>query len=303
MRSAVIGFIFLAQLALGSNQRQATMDVQNNVSTIGVSSSTVSGSRSRKSHKGTRSGRSGKSHKGTSSGTNSARHRNQELKRTERPIAEDTTSKEVPRDMSPVKLAIMDHRHALEQSFEVQYGYRLRFLYWITAWQTVPLNLPSTVLASLRLTNCDVKQCFDNIPQEGRDGLLEVIAHPIIEAFNFTQKYIFIPIDVDDYPISNRAVFAYSQPWTPPNGTLVRWICITQPLALEVARLYLTSLFMMVGPTLDRQVLGNPMGGSPSSHFLNLYLDHYEYRWAQSVAALAASHPAYRLAQAMLCFF
>ena len=207
--------------------------------------------------------------------------------------------------LSPVKLAIMDHRHALEQSFEAQHGYRLRFLYWITAWQTVPLNLPSTVLASLRLINCDVKQCFDNIPQEGRDGLLEVIAHPIMEAFDFTQKLIFIPMDADDYPISNRAVFANSQPWTPPNGTIVRWICITRPLALEVARLYLTSLFVMVGPTLARQVLGIPMGGSPSSHFLDLYLDHYEYRWAQSVAALAVSHPAraYRLAMAMLYFF
>ena len=73
MRSAVIGFIFLAQLALGSNRQQATMDAQKYVSGIGVSGNRVSGSRSGtsgKSHKGTRCGkgtRSGKSAKGTRS--------------------------------------------------------------------------------------------------------------------------------------------------------------------------------------------------------------------------------------------
>ena len=62
---------------------------------------------------------------------------------------------------------------------------------------------------------------------------------------------------------------------------------------------------MKVGHTLARQVLGIPMGGSPSSHFLDLYLDHYEYRWARAVAGLAAYNPtqAYRLANAMRYFY
>ena len=45
MRSAVIVFIFMAQLAQGFNQQLATMDTETNASGIGVSNSRVSGSR------------------------------------------------------------------------------------------------------------------------------------------------------------------------------------------------------------------------------------------------------------------
>jgi hypothetical protein len=207
--------------------------------------------------------------------------------------------------LSPVKTAITEHRHDLQLSFEAQYGYELRFLYWITAWQTVPLNLPTTVPSRLRLINCDVKQCFDNIPLEGDDGLLNIVAHPITEAYDYTGNNIYIALDADDNVLDDKSKFAATQPWTPYGRSRARWIMISLDEALEIIQLYLTSLFVMVGTTLTRQVLGIPMGGSPSSHFLDLYLDHYEYRWARAVEGLAALKPARarRLAGAMRHFY
>ena len=207
--------------------------------------------------------------------------------------------------LGSVKHAILEHRYTMQQSFEDQYGFTLRFYYWIDAWQSMPLNLPDTVGSELRLINCDVKQRFDDIPLDGPDGLLQVITHPVHEAYDYTQRDIYVAIDHDDLVIPKRHKFAANYPWTPPGGKVKRWLCIPRALALTITHLYLTSLFVMVGPTLARQVLGIPMGGSPSSHCLDLYLDHYEYRWARSVASIAAQTPAiaYRFAQAMLYFF
>ena len=207
--------------------------------------------------------------------------------------------------LGSVKHAILQHRYTLQQSFEEQYDFALRFYYWIDAWQSMRLNLPDTVTADLRLINCDVKQCLDNIPLDGPDGLLQVITHPIHEAYDYTQQDIYVAFDHDDSPIPKRHKFADTYPWTPPGGRAKQWIRIPRALALTIVHLYLTSLFVRVGPTLARQVLGIPMGGSPSSHYLDLYLDHYEYRWVRSVALLATQEPdtAYRFAMAMRYFF
>ena len=153
--------------------------------------------------------------------------------------------------------------------------------------------------------NSDVKQCFDNTPLHGNDGLLHVITTPITEAYDYNGNDIYVALDADDNVVGSKSKFAANTPWTPPGGAVSRWVPVTLALALEIIQLYLTTLFVKVGHTLARQVLGIPMGGSPSSHFLDLYLDHYEYRWAQAVAGLAAYDPtrARRLANAMRYFY
>ena len=204
-----------------------------------------------------------------------------------------------------VKQAILEHRHQLQTDFESQHGFTLRFFYWVTSWQTVALNLPTRVNRSHRFINCDVKKCFDNIPLQGPDGLLQIITHPINEAYDFTLQSIYIALDQMDEVIPKSSCFATNMPWCGTDAKVRKWLKITRSTAHKLIQLYLTTMFVSVGSVLARQTMGIPMGGSPSSHLLDLYLDHYEYRWARTINVLTQTNMmlARQWAEAMQYFF
>ena len=185
-----------------------------------------------------------------------------------------------------VQPQVVAHRDELQQQVWDEHGVALRFRFSVNSWTQIPLNLPEYVPSACSFITGDVKQCFENIPLDGPDGLDKATAAYIHEGFDRAGMALFIPLDVDGL-VAGKARFARATP--PLWGKVRTWLCVDADLAVEMAVFYARITVIRTGQFLVLQVVGIPMGGPPCSQYCDIYLDHYEYGLACRIRQALAS--------------
>lgn len=134
--------------------------------------------------------------------------------------------------LSAICEAALEHCTLLQQRFRDEYGLDLRYNFWIDSWLVVPLHLPSVVDEAWRLMCCDIKQCFDNVPIKGEEGLETIIPEVMHEGFTFKSgKLLWVPFDSQGMPLK-KAKFSRSTPWAGEHSNVDSYKHISSDLAV-----------------------------------------------------------------------
>ena len=170
------------------------------------------------------------------------------------------------------------------------HGFKLRFRFGITAWQTLVLNLPAQVPSDYTVNVGDIKDAFPSLPLHGPQGVFEMTRHHVLEAFGAAGKaFLAIPVD-DTGAIRGKAKFVNSESYSDISfGSVSRHIVLSPE---DLYYLIVKTLELdLVGSTevILKPTIGVPIGGPASSYLLEATADQWEYKAALRIAKLANS--------------
>lgn len=131
----------------------------------------------------------------------------------------------------------------------------------------------------------DITRCYESIPLDGPDNIVDAIAHIIKIGFQQAKSKhpkatpkVWIRIDN-----SGQAARASWETSCPSYGT---WFSLDEPQLCDLHRWLMQNCFVALGDRVWRQRLGIPMGFACSPLWCNLYLMHYEILFIQRLARL-----------------
>lgn len=145
------------------------------------------------------------------------------------------------------------------------------------------LNLPDKIHD---IFVADIAHCYEAIPLEGKDNLMDAITKLI--SFAFQQKRI-------DHPKSEQVLWvrfdenkmsAVTTRWAThsPSGGI--WVELTEDRLVSLNRWLSSNCFVTLGDRVWRQTSGIPMGFSCSPLWCNLYFLYYEATFISRLAKL-----------------
>jgi len=131
----------------------------------------------------------------------------------------------------------------------------------------------------------DVTRCYESIPLDGPDNIMDAIAHIVKIGFQHAKSKhrtavpnIWIRTDS-----SGQAVRASWETCQPSYGT---WFSIDESLLIRLHQWLVSNCYIALGDRVWKQRLGIPMGFACSPLWCNLYLMHYEILFIQRLARL-----------------
>jgi hypothetical protein len=186
--------------------------------------------------------------------------------------------------------AIVKKRDLEYHAFYAKHGFKLRFHFGITAWQTLVLNLPASVPSGYTLHVGDVQDAFPSLPLHGKHGVLEMTRLHVLEAYEAAGKpYLAVPVDATG-EIRGTAKFVTSDAYSDISyGLVTRHVMLTPE---DLYYLIVKTLdFDLVGSSevILKPTIGVPIGGPASSFLLEATADRWEYQAALRIAVLAES--------------
>ena len=160
-------------------------------------------------------------------------------------------------------------------------------MFWlINSVVEVSLNLPES-LSDIFVA--DVRRCYESIPLEGDDNLLDAIAHLIHLGFKQETKShprsipkVWIRVDRDGQ--AARAKWASASP-------LGQWFYLDEKRLVALHSWLIHNCFVNMGDRVWQQIRGIPMGFSCSPLWCNLYLLFYEMQFIQRLCSTEPSGP------------
>jgi len=179
-------------------------------------------------------------------------------------------------------------RLAESEDFYAKHGYRLRFRFGISSWQTVALSLPQRVPEGYSIHVGDIQDAFPSLPLSGEDSVYLLVERHTREAFG-DMPYLAIPLDENDC-VKGKAKFAMSERISSLSyGPVVRHLVLTEEQVVACIHMSLQvdvvgSHTMVASPTR-----GVPIGGNASSLLLDVCCDQWEVGCSRRVVQLADS--------------
>lgn len=183
-------------------------------------------------------------------------------------------------------MALLEHVKEWAKATEQGYRNFLRCqtsIFWlVNSSVEVALNLPEKIQD---VFVADVTRCYESIPLQGPDNLIDAISNIIKLGFrqakhNHPRADPRIWIRVDSEGCAARATWATSCP------SYGQWFSMTEEQLVERHKWLMLNCFVALGDRVWRQKLGIPMGFSCSPLWCNLYLLHYEISFIQRLARL-----------------
>jgi len=156
-------------------------------------------------------------------------------------------------------------------------------IFWmINSSVEAALNLPEHLRD---IFVADITRCYESIPLDGPDNIMDAIAHIIRIGFQQakTKHPIAVPkiwIRTDSSGHAARAAWGTSHP---SYGT---WFAIDELQLTKLHHWLIRNYYIALGDRVWRQRLGIPMGFACSPLWCNLYLMHYEIMFIQRLARL-----------------
>jgi len=156
-------------------------------------------------------------------------------------------------------------------------------IFWmVNSSVEVALNLPAKMND---VFVADITRCYESIPLDGPDNLVDAVAHIIRLGFRQAKSkhpratpMIWVRTDKDGNPM--RAVWDTSRP---SHGT---WFPLDEAQIIGIHRWLMQNCYIALGDRVWKQTLGIPMGFSCSPLWCNLYLLLYEINFIQRLARL-----------------
>jgi hypothetical protein len=145
------------------------------------------------------------------------------------------------------------------------------------------LNLPEKIHD---IFVADITHCYEAIPLDGDDNLMNAISSLISKAFR--QNHIEHPRSIHKLWVKfdeGKSVATTSR-WasnTPSNGL---WVELTEDRLVEIIQWLVSNCFVTLGDRVWKQIAGIPMGFSCSPLWCNLYFLHYESSFITRLAQL-----------------
>jgi hypothetical protein len=147
----------------------------------------------------------------------------------------------------------------------------------------IALNLPDKVYD---VFVADITHCYEAIPLEGDDNLMDAISKLI--SFAYQQKKIEHPRSMQSLWVrfDEGKGIASSTRWAShcPNGEI--WVEISEERLVALNRWLSSNCFVTLGDRIWQQVSGIPMGFSCSPLWCNLYFLYYETGFISRLATL-----------------
>jgi hypothetical protein len=156
-------------------------------------------------------------------------------------------------------------------------------LYWIIdSVMDATLNLPDKIHDILV---ADITRCYESIPLNGPDNLLQAIS--FITKIAFKQASTMHPRVVTKLwiRIDTKGVLAVAK-WTSSQPSAANWFSIDCPCLLQLHEWLMSHCFVSLGDRVWRQCIGIPMGFSCSPVWCSMYLLSYEIQFIQRLAKL-----------------
>jgi hypothetical protein len=156
--------------------------------------------------------------------------------------------------------------------------------YWvIDSVIDLALNLPEKIHD---IFVADIAHCYEAIPLEGDDNLMNAISKLI--SYAYQQKRIDHPRSIQSLWVrfDERKMSASSTRWAaqPPNSGL--WVELTEERLIGLNHWLSTNCFVTLGDRVWQQISGIPMGFSCSPLWCNLYFLYYEASFISRLAEL-----------------
>ena len=169
------------------------------------------------------------------------------------------------------------------QSYSSILGIRTKNFWMIDSVLDIALNLPDKVYD---IFVADIAHCYEAIPLEGDDNLMDAISKLI--SFAFQQKRIDHPRSKQSLWVrfDERKMSASSTRWAShcPDGEI--WVEITEERLVSLNRWLSSNCFVTLGDRVWQQISGIPMGFSCSPLWCNLYFLYYETSFISRLATL-----------------
>lgn len=156
-------------------------------------------------------------------------------------------------------------------------------LFWIIDSVTdAILNLPTQIHD---IFVADITRCYECIPLDGPNNLLEAISYIIKISFK-EASLLQIKKTTCIWVRTDKDGTAYQAKWaTNPAGN-ANWISINMDRIIMLHSWLITNCYITLGDRVWRQCKGIPMGFSCSPIWCNMYLLSYEARFIQRLAKL-----------------
>jgi len=159
-------------------------------------------------------------------------------------------------------------------------------MFWsIDSIMDATLNLPEKIHD---IFVADITCCYESIPLQGPDNLLDAISYITRTTFRYCSKLhpratttMWVRIRMDGAPAA--AKWATSQP------SQANWISLNDQRLLQLHAWLMNHCFLTLGDRVWRQSKGIPMGFSCSPVWCTMYLLSYEMKFIQRLAKLGRS--------------
>jgi hypothetical protein len=156
-------------------------------------------------------------------------------------------------------------------------------MYWnIDSVQDATLNLPDKIFD---IFVEDITCCYESIPLQGPDNLLEAITFITHKAFRHSSS-LHPRATTSIWVRINKAGVPAAAKWATSQPSSANWISFSTERLLQLHAWLMSHCFLTLGDRVWRQCMGIPMGFSCSPIWCTMYLLSYEIKFVQRLAKL-----------------